>query len=154
LRLAVCYGQSRPPSLCPFPLRVDIRPCCVPSTHVMRLRSGRNTGSTSSNKSPFISNRESPELYPLEYHNFRRRCDRRAPRRHPLFHKLRNLSRLYSNGLPCKWPSSSLSDLPSRRFIPPIPKSIRLVLDDLNLPFFDPLSKVTTLELDAEVTIS
>jgi hypothetical protein len=138
----------------PLPTSVDIRPCCVPSTHVMRLRSGRNTRSTLSNKSLSISNREFPELYPIGHHNFRRRGSRHARRRHPLFHRLCNLSRLYLNRQLHKWRLSSLSDLPSPRFMQPIPKSIRLVLDDLNLPFFDPLSKDTDLELDAEVTIS
>jgi hypothetical protein len=35
-----------------------------------------------------------------------------------------------------------------------IPESTRLVLEDLNLPFFDPFSNDSDTDPDAEVTVS
>jgi len=133
----------------PPPTSVEI-PCCVPSTHVMRLRSGRH-------KQPILSHRSFPTVYlkSSEAYPHVSNKSQRGWKQHPLprwklLHKLRSS---LQHDLNVKRRMGPYSDVITSRF-QSIPEHIRTVLIDLHLPFYEPTPSSRDAELDVELTTS
>jgi hypothetical protein len=120
--------------LWPFPLQVAYASSCIPGTHVMKLRSERNTP-------PNLSHRSFPTAYlksdPYPHVSTK---PQRGWKRHPFpgwkrFHKIRSS---LQHDLNVKRRMGHYSDAITSRFQSSIPEHIRMVLIDLHLPFYEP----------------
>jgi hypothetical protein len=134
-----------------LPTSVEIRPCCVPSTHVMRLRSGKNTQPNLSHRSFPTVYLKSSYPYPHVSNKSQRGWKRHFHPRWKLLHKIRG-SLQYDLNVKCR--IGPYSGPISSRFQSPIPEHIRTVLIDLHLPFYEPTSNGRDAEPDVELTTS